>query len=268
MIGYSGRDDSVMDTLDEAVSLEGALPSGLWWVARPESQLLPRVVSLLERAAASGIEVCIVDSENFDELAGDIEREVNLTTPLHKHVRLTQLRPLVEPVTLPESRATQFPAIRYSALELLNLPEVAREVIIDKPLTTAEARQLIRNTDNAWATVTSHGRRLVAFGSDDDIMRVFASVGGKIAGTMRLNPIDQSSDLGLVYEALVKAITRRRPLQRGSQTAASRPMKPWLRQSLDADHYDRSYDVVGTQLSYGHRTWIDVMISHRNTASC
>ena len=87
VVGYSGRDESIMGTLDEAADCPGAFPSGLWWVARPGSSLLPRVVSLLDRAAASGIEVHVVYSENFDELAGDLEREVELSDSLSQHIR-------------------------------------------------------------------------------------------------------------------------------------------------------------------------------------
>ena len=212
IVGYSGRDDSIMDALDEAVACEGAFPSGLWWVARPGSTLLPRVASLLERAAASGIEVHVVDSENFDELAGDLEREVGLGDPLRQHVRAVQPRPVVEPVALPESAAAPLPAVRCSALELLSLPSVAREVTLDKPLTTSEARQLIKDAE-VWATVASYGRRLAVFGSDDDIERVFAPVGGKLTGEVRLDPAERSTDLGLVYESLVRAIARHRPLR-------------------------------------------------------
>ena len=212
VVGYSGRDDSIMDALDEAVACDGALPSGLWWVARPGASLLPRVTSLLERAATSGIEVHVVDSENFDELAGDLEREVDLTDPLRQHVRSVQPRPLVEPVSLPESRAATFPAVRCSALELLNLPDVAREVTLDRPLTTSEARELIKEAQ-VWATVASHGCRLAVFGPDDEIERIFAPAGGKLTGEILLNPAERSTDLGLVYESLVRAITRHRPLR-------------------------------------------------------
>ena len=44
VVGYSGRDDSIMDALDEAVTLGGALSAGLWWVSRPGVPLLPRVI--------------------------------------------------------------------------------------------------------------------------------------------------------------------------------------------------------------------------------
>ena len=101
--GYSGRDDSIMDALDEAVGRDGAFPAGLWWVARPGSTPLPRVVSLLERATESGIEAHIVGSENFDELAGDLERDVDLIEPLRQHVRSVRRPPLAEPVALPRS---------------------------------------------------------------------------------------------------------------------------------------------------------------------
>ena len=212
VVGYSGRDDSIMDALDEAVACEGAFPSGLWWVARPGATLLPRVASLLERAAASDIEVRSVDSENFDELAGDLEREVDLSDPLRQHIRAVQPRPAVAPVVLPESAAAPLPAVRCSALELLSLPSVAREVTLDRPLTTSEARQLIKDAE-VWATVASYGRRLAVFGPDDDIERVFAPVGGKLAGEVRLDPAERSTDLGLVYESLVRGITRHRPLR-------------------------------------------------------
>ena len=212
VVGYSGRDNSIIDALDEAVTLRAVLPAGLWWVSRPGVPLLPRVKSLLERAATSDIDVHIVHSENFDELAGDIEREVDLRDPLCQHVRAVRPRPIVEPVTLPTSQAAPLPAVRCSALELLGIPEKAREVTLYRPLTAAEARQRIKDAD-VWATVASYGRRLALFGPDDAIMRVFAPLGGKLSGIVDLDPAERSTDLGLVYDALVKAIVRHRPLR-------------------------------------------------------
>ena len=212
VVGYSGRDNSIMDALDQAVTLPGALPAGLCWVSRPETPLLPRVTSLLERAATSDIEVNVVHSENFDELAGDIEREVELSAPLRQHVRTVRPRPIVQPVTLPTSYAATLPAVRCSALELLSVPENAREVTLDTPLTTPEARELLKRA-GVWATVASYGRRLAVLGPDDAINRVFLPLGAKLTGTVRLDPANRSTDLGLVYEALVKSIARNRPLR-------------------------------------------------------
>jgi len=213
VVGYSGRDDSIMDVLDEAASSEGSFPSGLWWVTRPGTMLLPRVESLLKRAVESGVDVRIVQSESFDELAGDIEREVSLDGPLLQHVREVQPGPLVEPAALPRKAGAQFPVLRCSALQVLDLPSEAREVAVDRPLTVREARRLIRQTE-IWATVASRGRELLVFGADDDIERAFSSVGGELGGTVRLNPAEDSIDAGLVYDAFTRAITRRKPLFR------------------------------------------------------
>ena len=212
VVGYSGRDDSVMDALDEVVAIQGAMPAGLWWVSRQGEQLLPRVQEMLQRAEESGIEVRIVDSENFDELAGDIEREVSLEAPLLEHIREVQPLPIVEPVTLPTTRATTFPAVGCSALEVLELPREAREIAVNRPLTAVEVRKLVKDA-RVWATVAPRGRTLAAFGADRDLEQAFASVGGELRGRVPLDPAQDSIDRGLIYEALTRAIARRRPLR-------------------------------------------------------
>ncbi|MGH9813611.1 MAG: SIR2 family protein, partial [Candidatus Acidiferrales bacterium] len=45
--GYSGRDDSIMDALEEAMGRTGAFPAGLFWLHRGEDPPLPRVAQLL-----------------------------------------------------------------------------------------------------------------------------------------------------------------------------------------------------------------------------
>ena len=212
VVGYSGRDDSIMDALEEAVSVDSPMPAGLWWVARPDSILLPRVASLLELAATSGVEVHLVNSENFDELAGDIEREVDLPKTLRQHVQRVRPKPLVVPVDLTSSRSALFPAVRCSALELLGVPDKAREVTLDRPISTAEARRVIKAA-GVWATVVSLGQRLLVFGPDDGIEQAFAASGGKLGPAVPLNPTENSSDLGLLYDAFARAVVRGRSLR-------------------------------------------------------
>ena len=212
VVGYSGRDDSVMDALDDAISVDGAMPSGLWWVAQPGVSINPRVLDLLRRAEERGIEAHVVDSENFDELAGDIEREVDLDDVIQKHVSNLRPEPTVVPVALPTKPVERFPALRCSALQVLQLPTEAREVVLDRPVTTVEACKLVRAAE-VWATVASHGRTLTAFGADEDIERAFAPVGGRLGGTVNLNCAEDSLDRGLIYEAFTRAVARHRPLR-------------------------------------------------------
>lgn len=211
VVGYSGRDDSVMNVLDEAVGIDGSLSAGLWWAVRPGAEVLPRVESLLVRAESAGIECGLVESENFDELAAQIEHAVGLEEPLREHVLALRPKPLVTPVSVPISSGTTFPVVRCSALELLELPSEAREVTVNESLTSAEARELVKQAE-IWATVTSAGRHVLAFGADDDIEKAFAPVGGRLVGTAQLDPSANSTHRGLIYDALARAITRRQPL--------------------------------------------------------
>ena len=200
VVGYSGRDDSVMDALDDVISVDGAMPPGLWWVSQPGASLNPRVLDLLREAEERGVEAHVVESENFDELAGDIEREVDLDDALQKHVSNLRPGPTVVPVALPTKPVDMFPVLRCSALQVLQLPAEAREVVLDRPVTTVEARKLVK-TAEVWATVASHGRTLTAFGADADIERAFTPVGGRLGGTVDLNCADDSLDLGLITGA-------------------------------------------------------------------
>ena len=212
VVGYSGRDNSIVEALDEAISLDSAMPAGLWWAAKPDVPLLPKVESLLKRAATIGIEVHLVDSENFDELAGDIEREVDFGEPLRQHVHGQRPKPLVIPVELPLPSTATLPAVRCSALEILSVPDKAREIILERPVTAAEARKMIKNA-GVWATVASIGQKLLVFGPDDGIEQAFAGVGGRLGGTIPLDPAGNSADHGFIYEAFTRAIVRHRPLR-------------------------------------------------------
>jgi hypothetical protein len=53
---------------------------------------------------------------------------------------------------------------------------------------------------------------LAAFGTNADLERAFASVGGRITGTIELDPDKDSWAHGLLYDALVRALCRGRPL--------------------------------------------------------
>ena len=195
VVGYSGRDDSIMDVLDEAASIDGSLPAGLWWVVRPGTEVLPRVDSLLARAESTGIECGLVESENFDEFAAQIEHAIDFEEPLREHVLALRPKPLVTPVPVPISSGTVFPVVRCSALELIELPREAREITVNEPLTSADARDLVKQA-KTWATVAATGRQVLAFGADDEIKKAFAPVGGQFVGIAQLDPAANSDAQG------------------------------------------------------------------------
>jgi hypothetical protein len=210
-VGYSGRDASVMQALTSVLKYPSPFPNGLYWVTGSPSKLLPAVTNFLTAAYHAGVDVRIVECATFDELASDVLKHVELPKVLFDTVDQGRPTPRLLRVTLPAGKAQDFPVLRYSALLIDSLPRVARRVVLAQALSTPEARAMLKAND-CRARVAAHGRELAVFGKDEEIVAALASVGGQLAGTVELNPTQDSWALGLLYEALTKALSRQRPL--------------------------------------------------------
>lgn len=210
-VGYSGRDASIMETIESVLRDPNPFPNGLYWVASSVSRLLPAVRQLLERAHLAGVDVSIVECKTFDELAADVANLVKLPLPLHQHVMLQRTESRLVPTKVPATEARSFPVLRYSALRIEELPQVARRLTLQKAATSPEVRALLKE-HRCRAVVAANGRELAAFGRDEEIVAALVTLGAKVAGTVNLEPAQNSWALGLLYDALVKAMSRRRPL--------------------------------------------------------
>lgn len=72
--GYSGRDDSIMEALEEALKHDGAYPGGLFWLHRGDDPPLKRVEQLLTLAKQAGVDSALVRVQSFDEAMRDLVR--------------------------------------------------------------------------------------------------------------------------------------------------------------------------------------------------
>ena len=86
VMGYSGRDASVMGMLREAVATEGAFPAGLWWMGRQPETVLAPVEELFDACATSGVSAYFVKMETFDETLGALGRQAELPDGLRGYV--------------------------------------------------------------------------------------------------------------------------------------------------------------------------------------
>lgn len=211
VVGYSGRDASVMAALTEALAQTGTFPGGIYWVVRSADALIPQVVEFLIAAERAGILVAVVESHTFDELAADIADCVDFPDSLTTHIQHASPKPILRDSPLPTHEQRNFPVLRCSALPIMELPTVARRIQFDMHVTSVRARELIREA-KVYAIVASTGRELAAFGADADLERAFNSVGGRINGHIQLDPEADAWARGLIYDALVKALCRYRPL--------------------------------------------------------
>jgi SIR2-like domain len=210
--GYSGRDGSVMAALEHALQIPGAFPSGIYWVTKSEHDVFPAVRLLLQKAVQAGVDAAIVESKNFDELAADLANQFILPDILRRHVFEARPRPVLRPVPLPSGDSLKFPILRCSALLIDRMPPEARRFVLARAASTVEVRDLLREA-KVHAVVASTGREVAAFGIDEMLVKALAPLGARLAGTIQLNLDADSWAVGLLYDALTRALCRRRPLR-------------------------------------------------------
>ena len=198
--GYSGRDDSIMDTLELALDQPAPFPIGLFWLKRGESQPLPRVTQLLLKAAAKGVDCGFGEIENFDETMRDLVRLLNDldSTVLNA---FSSDRSIFSAAT-PPTGASGFPVIRLNGLEV-TAPTVCRRITCTIGGHVEVTAAIEAAKVEALATRKQSG--VLAFGTDADLLKAFSSYDIK---EFDLYPIElrhlryESQERGLLRQAL------------------------------------------------------------------
>ena len=208
VVGYSGRDQSVMDALLNSARQESPFPGGLFWFVRPRSQLLPSVVQLLSEVAGTDTDVCVVTIPTFDEAASDLLLLVP-DVPIPLLAKLDSGDQPGRKFNPPQIRQAGTPPIlRLNALPV-ELPRSCR--LIDCQVGgTAAILEAVREAD-ADVLVARRRKGVLAFGDDEELRRVFEPFNitefGLYDLEMRRFHYD-SAELGLCYEALLLALSR------------------------------------------------------------
>ncbi|MXY05656.1 MAG: SIR2 family protein [Gammaproteobacteria bacterium] len=203
--GYSGRDGSVMNALEEALERAKPFPAGLFWLQRDGDSPATRVKELLERAVEAGVDAALVEIENFDEALRGL---VNLCDEVDKELlgRFTLDRRYWSPAPLSPGRGS-WPVVRLNALPLLGSPTHCRRVDCEIG-GTAEVREAA--ADSSVIAVRSRVG-VLAFGSDAEVRRAFEPYNVKEFDLHALDP-GSRMERGLLHDALRAALIRSRGL--------------------------------------------------------
>lgn len=212
VVGFSGRDASIMEAFEEALDGGQGFPQGLFWIHRPDAAPAPRVVQLIEKAKGLKIDAHLVEIETFDELMADI---LLLFDDVPDDIRraLSESRKWLTPVTIPNA-ANNFPFIRFNAFPLLDVPATCR--LIDCKIGgTSEVREAVgKSSVDVLAVRQKMG--VIAFGSDADTRKAFD---GFNISQFGLHDVDRSklafdsAEHGLLNDALARALVRNKPLK-------------------------------------------------------
>jgi len=222
VVGYSGRDESVMGALEEAINEPNSFPSGLFWLHRGDSAPLASVARLITRAAQLKIDAALVSIANFDEVMRDLLRQmVGLDTTMLD--RFNEERRRWSPAPSPTGRRV-WPVVRLNALPLI-APTVCRRIECQ----VGGSVQMHEAVERAGVDLIVARRKqcVLAFGSDADLRAAF---GRHAITAFDLHTIEtkrlryESAERGLLREALTRALARNRKLEafrrRGSDLLA------------------------------------------------
>jgi hypothetical protein len=209
VVGYSGRDASIMDALEEALREPSAFPSGLFWLHRGTDAPLARVDKLLNTAVAAGVECCLVRIENFDEVMRDLVRmSPNLDTSVLDAFASERKRWSTPPRI---EGKKGFPVVRLNALLVSTHPTVCRRVESNIG-GYAEIREAVTKAGVDVLYARSRAG-VLAFGRDVDVRKALEAHG---VGDFDLHTIEakrlryESAERGLLRTALTRAIARQR----------------------------------------------------------
>lgn len=208
VVGYSGRDSSIMATLMEALNDGRGFPNGLFWFKRSGEVPYAAVTELIAQAQSLGIDAHLIENEAFDELMSDIVRFLPATAgmldTLHG-VRPPRLSSA--PIRQPSK---QIPFIRTNALAIVSRPVMCRLVDcniggweeIDRAINKAGVEILAQRTKSG----------VIAFGRDADIRKAFSPYAIKRMDTRSI-PDDrlthENSDRALIRDSLFLALANR-----------------------------------------------------------
>jgi hypothetical protein len=208
--GYSGRDDSVMNALEEAVSQPNAYPAGLFWVTKAGWPVYRRVEELLARAESAGIQASLIEVETFDEVMGDLAQQIP-DLPAEVLGTLNKMRSKISNVPLP-GPGSNWPVVRMNAIPVFSWPKECRK--FDAKIGGARDVRLLleATTANLVAVRSQHG--ILAFGADSEIQRVFADHKPE---KLNVHSIEvrrlwrETNELNLLRSALAKGLANGAP---------------------------------------------------------
>lgn len=163
--GYSGRDASIMETIEKSLNSPSPFPYGLFWLCRGKASILPAVSNLIDRAVAQGVECMLVNIESFDETLRDI---ISFLPSLDTScIDNFGSRSIWSAAPTPIGSKEGFPIVRLNALKIAKIPSLCRFVECSIAGQKELDEAIARFGNEIFAVRISSG--VLAFGDDADI---------------------------------------------------------------------------------------------------
>jgi hypothetical protein len=220
VVGYSGRDSSVMELFRSVLRYPNPFPHGLFWTNIKTSPVPTAVNDLLQEAQGAGVDAHLIPIETFDALMLRLWRNIEGKPPeLDIKVRKAQLTPASIP--LPKVGNTK-PVLRLNGLPIVSAPTHCSSLSFSNAKGWDELREAQRRSENRLILTKSNA--VWCWGATHLIENAFGERPISIA--LQQLPLDLGSPDRLhvkrfVEDALCAALIRDKPLlARTTRTSA------------------------------------------------
>lgn len=206
VVGYSGRDKSIIETLEASIRA-GGFPHGIFWFTRSGSKPLQAVVDLIALAKTKNIEAHLIEINNFDETLDGIRRYMDAFPREIEDFLKPKASRKTDAMIAPVSKKPPF--LRLNALQIDATPTMCKIVNCDIGGYKEVQSAILDTQANIIAYRVRKG--VIAFGSDQEIRKAFRGYGIKSLEIYPINPDKLavgSGEYNLIYDGLCKAIER------------------------------------------------------------
>jgi hypothetical protein len=170
--GYSGRDESVMSLVEEALRGPNPFPHGLFWTTMKGRRPFKAVEVLIAKAKARGINAGVVEIETFDSFMSRVWRQLPSRSP-ELIGAVSRAETTIVSLPLPPAGKAS-PILRLNGLPVGELPTNCYELRFRKDQEWAELREAEGRVKGAMlctkeSTIWAWGQEAVirsAFGAE------------------------------------------------------------------------------------------------------
>lgn len=200
VVGYSGRDQSVMAALADALDGGNPFPHGLFWLTMKGRKPLPEVEALLARARIKGVQAELVEIETFDSLLARIWNQIPNRDP-ELIIKVGRAPQRVVSIAIPDT-GTQSPLVRTNALPIVMPPQCLRLELTNHP--EAAELETIENESADPISVVKADGAVWAWGAEPTL---WAAFGESLTGIASVDITAKLSDYG--HNLFLKRLTER-----------------------------------------------------------
>jgi hypothetical protein len=156
----------------------------------------------------------LIRFDTFDDLIGRLLTPHRLVPEVEELLNTARPAPRLSGFAGATYAAGTFPVLRFNALLVESYPTIARRVAVTGDGGTKDIREAFRAIGANAIAIRRHDG-VVGFGSDADLKRGLANFQIDGWDQAPLNPFSESSDLGLLYDTMLRAVLRQRPYLNG-----------------------------------------------------